>query len=245
MDFERLADLWNGQADAEERWSQRPSINRALRWREVQRHTTETRTILDIGGGTGAFSVPLARQGFDVTHLDIAVAMLDVARRKDPGTGTLRFVHANVGAWEEVGRTRFDLVLNMDGPVSAAGDAAEDVIRATCALAARTVIFTACHKAFALPQQRDGNAAIGRLRAFTPRELAALVAAEGFTILRAGGIGSLVTLSNSIAAEGKACSGELSNTLLDECESFDRDVLADGPGSPDDTGLIVVARRLP
>jgi 2-polyprenyl-3-methyl-5-hydroxy-6-metoxy-1,4-benzoquinol methylase len=42
--------------------------------------------ILDAGGGTGAFAVPLARLGYDVTVLDSSAEWLEVARRSVAGS---------------------------------------------------------------------------------------------------------------------------------------------------------------
>lgn len=51
----------------------------------------DARSVLDVGCGTGAFAVRLARDGIDVTGVDPAEASLAVARRK-PGAGRVRWV---------------------------------------------------------------------------------------------------------------------------------------------------------
>ena len=51
-------------------------INRALRWREIERHLDGVQNILEIGAATGRFSIPLARRGFEVTHFDFSTKML-------------------------------------------------------------------------------------------------------------------------------------------------------------------------
>ncbi|WP_328616332.1 methyltransferase domain-containing protein [Amycolatopsis sp. NBC_00355] len=66
--------------------------------------------VLDVGGGAGHQSLPLARAGYDVTLLDPSPAMLDKARRRLPDSVTL--VEADGAAAEEaVGGQRFDAVL--------------------------------------------------------------------------------------------------------------------------------------
>ncbi|WP_328454977.1 class I SAM-dependent methyltransferase [Amycolatopsis sp. NBC_00438] len=66
--------------------------------------------VLDVGGGAGHQSLPLARAGYDVTLLDPSPAMLDKARRRLPDSVTL--VEADgAAAGEAVGGQRFDAVL--------------------------------------------------------------------------------------------------------------------------------------
>lgn len=54
-------------------------------------------SILDIGCGTGNFSLKLARVGADVTGIDVSDAMLDVAREKSTGED-LNIDFQNMGA---------------------------------------------------------------------------------------------------------------------------------------------------
>jgi len=67
-------------------------------------------SVLDVGGGAGHQSLPLASAGYDVTLLDSSAAMLAKARQRMPGRATL--VQADGAAAEEaVGGRRFDAVL--------------------------------------------------------------------------------------------------------------------------------------
>ncbi|KDN19531.1 methyltransferase domain-containing protein [Amycolatopsis rifamycinica] len=67
-------------------------------------------SVLDVGGGAGHQSFPLARAGYDVTLLDSSAAMLDKARQRMPERVTL--VEADgTAAHEAVGGRRFDAVL--------------------------------------------------------------------------------------------------------------------------------------
>jgi 2-polyprenyl-3-methyl-5-hydroxy-6-metoxy-1,4-benzoquinol methylase len=77
-DFERERQWRDAKALKEERDLADENINRALRWREIDRHLEGVRTILDIGAATGSFSIPLAKRGFHVTHLDFSPEMLAI-----------------------------------------------------------------------------------------------------------------------------------------------------------------------
>jgi SAM-dependent methyltransferase len=54
-------------------------------------------SVLDLGCGTGTLAIMLAARGFDVTGVDPAGAMLDVARAK-PGADRVRWIHGNVAS---------------------------------------------------------------------------------------------------------------------------------------------------
>ena len=105
------------------------------------------RTILDVGGGTGAFSIPLARRGFSVTHLDLSPAMLDIARQKAHDVESICFVEANATDLSQFADCSFDLVLNLDGAISFCGSDAEQAIRESCRVARHRLILTVSHKA--------------------------------------------------------------------------------------------------
>jgi SAM-dependent methyltransferase len=70
---------------------------------------------------TGRFSIPLARQGFQVTHLDISQGMIDTARRSALNAGVLDRMHferGRVGDLTQYENGRFDLVTCCDAPIS-------------------------------------------------------------------------------------------------------------------------------
>ena len=55
------------------------------------------RSVLDIGCGTGTFACLLAQRGIDVTAVDPALAILDVARSK-PGAAAVRWLHGDASS---------------------------------------------------------------------------------------------------------------------------------------------------
>jgi SAM-dependent methyltransferase len=96
-------------------------IQKAHLEREVASRLGGVRTILDAGAGTGRFSIPLARQGFRVTHLDISQGMIDTARQlaQDAGVlGRMRFERGRVGDLKQYEDGGFDLVICCDAPIS-------------------------------------------------------------------------------------------------------------------------------
>lgn len=278
FDRERL--WWDAKAPREESDSADESINRALRWREIEHHLDQVESILDIGGGTGAFSIPLARRGFRVTHVDLSPEMLALARKNAEGLKNLEFVEARASDLGHFRDRSFDLVLNMDGAISFSGDQALLAIRETCRISKAKIILTVSHLARMAASwvgsnlsssqklgpaveamfqrgewhtdQFPGNKILaegltqnylGALKAFLPRELREILKAEGWEVLRCGGLGSLAGLCNPEALLPLTEDRELMKSFLSLCEEFDQEILCDGPGTRLRAGLIAVARR--
>ncbi len=150
-DFEREKFWWNEKAPKEEELIGDHSINIALRWREIERHLKNVKTILCIGGGTGVFSVPLAERGFQVTHADISPAMISIAKKKAKNIKNIQFVEANAIDLSCFKNKSFDLVLNMDGAISFCGSEAEKAILESCRLTKKKVVLAVSHRAWMIP----------------------------------------------------------------------------------------------
>ncbi len=88
VDFEREKRWWDEKAPKEERVGADQPMNRTLRWREIDRRLDGVKTILDVGAATGAFSIPLAQRGFEVTHFDLSTEAIAIAPKKAAGLGT-------------------------------------------------------------------------------------------------------------------------------------------------------------
>ncbi len=101
-------------------------VHSDLLWREIRRVIDDRRglSILDAGAGTGRFSLPLARAGHRVTHLDIAPRMLEAAgtQAAQQGIGGVTFVEGNIEDLTAFRDDSFDLVLCLDSPLSFCGD---------------------------------------------------------------------------------------------------------------------------
>ena len=147
VDFNREKEWWDAKADKEETDLGDEIINRSLRWKEIEKHLEGIKTILDIGGGTGAFSIPLAKRGYSVTHVDFSSRILEIARNKAKGMRSIKFVEANTIDLSVFSDKSFDLVLNMDGAISFCGPDAERAIHESCRLAKKKLILTVSHRA--------------------------------------------------------------------------------------------------
>ncbi|MEW5872948.1 MAG: class I SAM-dependent methyltransferase [Chloroflexota bacterium] len=256
-------------------------MNRALRWREIERRLDGVRTILDVGAATGAFSIPLARRGYQVTHLDLAPAALEIARQKAHGLENMRFVEGNAADLAQFPERSFDLVLNMDGAISFCGSSAVQALQEACRVTGKTLIVTASHRARLAAvliaasleiygsftpaaaamletgawhqEQFPENPALARgmtqdymgaLQAFTPGEVREILEQCGLHVLRCGGLGSLASLCGPETVGRVLQDDSLLRTFLDDCETFDRELLPCGPGTRQRSGLIAVAERI-
>ena len=155
IDFRREKLWWEHKAHKEEQDREDEAINRALRWHEIEKRLDGVFTILDIGGATGAFSIPLAQRGFQVTHFDIAPAMLQIAREKAQGLTNIEFVEGNAIDLSQYADNTFDLVLNMDGEISFCGEAAEQAIQEACRVTKSKLIIAVSHRGRMIPSWVD------------------------------------------------------------------------------------------
>jgi len=147
VDFQRLRTWWDAKADREDKDTGDEAINRALRWREIERNIEGVESVLDIGAGTGAFSIPLAQRGYAVTHLDISGRMLRAAQQRARGLRNISFVEGNAVDLSRFADASFDLVLNMDGAISFCGPRAEQAILESSRVCGRKLIVTVSNRA--------------------------------------------------------------------------------------------------
>ena len=78
-----------------------------------------TGSILDAGAGGGRFSLPLARRGYRVTHLDISARMIEEAVAANAGAGSdISFCQGDVTDLSRFEDGAFDTVLCLDSPLS-------------------------------------------------------------------------------------------------------------------------------
>ncbi|MHA2136482.1 MAG: class I SAM-dependent methyltransferase [Candidatus Hodarchaeales archaeon] len=147
IDFERERDWWNDKAIREEIDRADEIINRTLRWQIIKEHLVDVSTVLAIGGGTGAFSILLAEEGYQVTHVDFAPEMLKIAKKKSQNLSNIQFEETNAINLGRFQNQSFDLVLNMDGAISFCGSKAKDSISESCRVTKKRLIITVSNRA--------------------------------------------------------------------------------------------------
>ncbi len=132
--------FWDEIAQVEEVDEDDEKINRLLRFKAIQCHLHGVHKILDVGAATGAFSIPLARMGFDVVHLDLSDEMIRVAKEKAADLHTIRFVKQDAACLDQFEDNEFDLVLCFDGAISFSGHKAEQVIAEICRVGKKVML---------------------------------------------------------------------------------------------------------
>lgn len=261
-----MALLWDSMAAVEEEDRDDEAINRALRWREIGRWVEGSETVLDIGAGTGAFSIPLAERGFRVTHFDISQEMIARARER-AGALPIEFV---CGDATSLGGRTADLVLCFDGAISFAGAGAERVLAAACTATRKTLIVTVSNRAAMVatwlkdagprhPAVREmlrtgrwdkdqfaENASLFPapiwfpwLKAFGATELRSALERCNMRVVTVRAIGSLPHLMMPHGVSLPADDEE----FVSLCEEYDL-AHPDGPGSFRRAGLLAVARPI-
>ncbi|HHT88850.1 MAG TPA: class I SAM-dependent methyltransferase [Clostridiales bacterium] len=148
-DYEHEKNWWNAKAVKEEIDMGDEQINRALRWREINKNlTSDITSVLEVGAATGAFSVPLAKRGYQVVHFDISDEMISIAKEKADKLklDNISFQQGNSIDLSMYGDNSFDMVINMDGAVSFCGVDAEKAIKETIRVAGKKVIMTVSNR---------------------------------------------------------------------------------------------------
>lgn len=170
VNFKKEKQWWNAKAAKEEQDLADEAINRALRWREIERHLEGIKTILDIGAGIGAYSIPLAQRRFPVTHIDFSPSMLKIARQKSKSLNlkNIHFVEGNAVDLSQFPDHSFDLVLNMDGAISFCGSEAEQAIFESCRVTKKKLIITVSNRIWMFPVWLDSS--LEAVKHFTPAD---------------------------------------------------------------------------
>jgi ubiquinone/menaquinone biosynthesis C-methylase UbiE len=90
-----------------------------LTWRYLDEYLPSHGSILEVGAGTGRYTLELVKRGFEITAVDLSSALLDECRKRLAGEGLekqVRLVQADARDLSEVREKYFDVVLLM-GPL--------------------------------------------------------------------------------------------------------------------------------
>ena len=106
----------------------RTAVTREALWRMIRKHLPEDRdrAVLDLGGGTGLWTLRLAEEGYPVVLADISPGLLARAREKIEAAGVAKRVSVEEADMCDLSRFdegSFPLVLVLGDPLSYCGDA--------------------------------------------------------------------------------------------------------------------------
>ncbi|MDD6042698.1 MAG: class I SAM-dependent methyltransferase [Eubacteriaceae bacterium] len=177
-----------------------------------------------MGAATGAFSIPLAKMGYDVVHLDLSDEMIRLAKENAEGLDNIEFIKRNAVNLDIFETDEFDLVLCFDGAISFSGSRANDVISEACRVGKKVMLsvsskacMTATWLNYSLTKlgrihpsvkvmmtegyfnkadydDADQLTSISELKAYTPEEFTGIIEANGMKVIECRSIGSLTHL---------------------------------------------------
>jgi SAM-dependent methyltransferase len=118
-DISDIAAFYDAGVADEDARLERHQLEHDLTWRFMTRYLPSAGSILEIGAGTGRYTLALCRLGYSVTAVDLSAALLERCRRRlaaEQLQSRARFVVADARDLHALSSTRFDSVLLM-GPL--------------------------------------------------------------------------------------------------------------------------------
>ncbi|WP_040948885.1 class I SAM-dependent methyltransferase [Gorillibacterium massiliense] len=158
--YEQIAEkFWSlpqkpGEEDNRDRLFMDDQILHAHLEREIESRLKGVKTILDAGGGTGRFSIWLAKMGYQVTHLDLSLPMLERAKSNAKAAGIegrIAFVHGKLTDLSAYGDNSFDLVISLDAPVSYTWPKHHEVIQELIRIAGIAIVLCVSNRLGGFP----------------------------------------------------------------------------------------------
>lgn len=118
--YRKFADRYDELASA----SYYKKVYDEITWRFIEPFLPETGLVLDAGGGTGRWAVPVARRGLRVVVYDISKEMLEVASGKAEEEDLNHLISTMEGDIRKIrfSDSTFDFVLAEGDPISYCGD---------------------------------------------------------------------------------------------------------------------------
>jgi 2-polyprenyl-3-methyl-5-hydroxy-6-metoxy-1,4-benzoquinol methylase len=81
-DTSDIRGFYDNSVDKEDGRLERHQLERDMTWRYLDKYLPRRGKILEIGCATGAYTIPLAKRGYNVTAVDFASKELDVCKKK-------------------------------------------------------------------------------------------------------------------------------------------------------------------
>jgi SAM-dependent methyltransferase len=161
MDYSRKISerLWN-LPDKGERESMREKtfiddiVQKSHIEKELLANIDGINSIFDAGGGSGRFSILLAKRGLHITHFDISRPMIDKAKELAQKEGVLANIEFVKGALEDLSAysdKSFDMVISFDAPISYTYPNQNSVIKNLVRLAKNKIMFSVSSRLGYLP----------------------------------------------------------------------------------------------
>lgn len=122
--------------------------------KELLTNLTGIETVFDGGGGSGRFSILLAKQGCRVVHFDISNPMLDKAAELAKAAGVeeqITFVRGGLEDLSAYADRSFDLVISFDAPVSYTWPNQEKVIADLVRICRKKIMLSVSSRLGTLP----------------------------------------------------------------------------------------------
>lgn len=118
-DVSDIAAYYDNDPDREQARLDRHQLEFELTWRYLEQYLPGQGHILEVGAASGAYTLPLARQGYRITAVDMSTALLEVNRQNLAAEGLLgqvRLVEADARDLAPVSGRDFEAALLM-GPL--------------------------------------------------------------------------------------------------------------------------------
>ena len=118
-DVSDIASFYDSNAEREHRRLEEHQLEYDLTWRYLNQYLPAQGSILEVGAGTGRYTLELAKRGHILTAVDLSAVLIEECRRSITDEGLerqVRFVVADARDLGEVTETGFDAVLLM-GPL--------------------------------------------------------------------------------------------------------------------------------
>ena len=118
-DVNDIAAYYNSDPEREHCRLEQHQLEYDLTWRYLNQYLPLKGSILEIGAGTGRYTLELARRGYSVTAVDMSAALIEECRKRIVEEGLdkqVRLVVADARDLSQVGEKDFDVIMLM-GPL--------------------------------------------------------------------------------------------------------------------------------